>query len=300
MVTLQQSPQTLVSNSFLEYLYKVAHQVEKILEELLPAPNTRLHEAMRYAVLGGGKRLRSLLVWESCQLFNIPLQETLHTAAAVEFIQAYSLVHDDLPSMDNADFRRGKPSCHKIFGDATATLVGDALLPLAFQTLASLSTSPEVRLDLIQNLSRAIGSEGLVAGQMRDLEQEKPCHSEKDLQELQYLKTGSFFAFASESGAILGQALPYERVALRTFGSLFGQAFQMVDDLLDGCGNQEVIGKPLNQDRLKVTFFSLLGPDLLREKAKDIIQEAMEALSPFQERASLLKEAASYILTRQQ
>jgi len=277
----------------------VAHKVEDVLTELLPPPTTRLHEAMRYSVLGRGKRLRSFLVWESCHLFDVSLKETLHTAAAVEFIQAYSLVHDDLPSMDNAEFRRGKPSCHKAFGDATAILVGDALIPLAFQTLSSLNTSADIRLALIEGLSQAIGSEGLVAGQMRDLAQEKPCHTEEDLRELQRLKTGLLFAFASESGAILGRASPQERKALRDYGFLFGQAFQMIDDLLDGCGNQEAMGKPICQDISKLTFFSLLGPDLLYKKAEAIAQEATDALYPFQDRAAFLKAAACYILFRQ-
>ncbi len=298
MVPLQQSPQILTSDSFLAHLHKVAHAVEEVLETLLPPPTSRLHEAMRYSVLGGGKRLRSFLVWESCQLFNVPLQETLHTAAAIEFIQAYSLVHDDLPSMDNANFRRGKPSCHKTFGEATAILVGDALIPLAFQTLVSLNTSADIRLTLIENLSRTIGSDGLVAGQMRDLGQEKSCHTEQDLRDLQRLKTGLFFAFASESGAILGKASSQERDALREYGFLFGQAFQMIDDLLDGCGSQEAIGKPIHQDASKLTFFSLLGPDLLYKKTEATLEEAIAALSLFQGRASLLKDAALYALTR--
>ncbi len=298
MEPLQQSLQTLTSDPFLDHLHKVAQAVEGVLETLLPPPTTRLHEAMRYSVLGGGKRLRSFLVWESCQLFNVPLKETLHTAAAVELIQAYSLVHDDLPCMDNADLRRGKPSCHKVFGEATATLTGDALIPLAFQTLSSLDVSAEVRLSLIECLAHTIGSHGLVAGQMRDLGQENPCRSEEDVKELQRLKTGLFFAFASESGAILGQASLQERDALRTYGLLFGQVFQMIDDLLDGCGVQEVMGKPVYQDSSKLTFFNLLGPDLLYKKAEAIVQEAVEVLSPFQTRGALLKDAAFYALTR--
>ncbi|MBI2707482.1 MAG: polyprenyl synthetase family protein [Proteobacteria bacterium] len=288
----------MTSDFFLEHLHKVAYRVEEALETILPPPTSRLQEAMRYSVLGGGKRLRSFLVWESCQLFGAPLTDALHTAAAVELIQAYSLVHDDLPCMDNADLRRGKPSCHKAFGEATATLVGDALIPLAFQTLSSLEASPGVRLTLIDRLSHTIGSEGLVAGQMRDLGQEKSCQTEEDIRELHRLKTGFFFAFASESGAILGKASLQEREALRKYGFLFGQAFQMIDDLLDGCGNQEAMGKPVCQDSSKLTFFSLLGPDLLYKKAEIIVQKALEVLSPFQERAALLKEAALYVLTR--
>jgi farnesyl diphosphate synthase len=298
MAQLQQNQLTLKNDSFADRLYAVARDVESILDQILPPPTTRLHEAMRYSVLGGGKRLRSYFIWASSHLFDVPPQDALQTAAAIELIHAYSLVHDDLPCMDNADMRRGKLSCHKAFGEATATLVGDALIPLAFQTLASLGVSSEVRLELIQELGKVIGSQGLVAGQMMDLGQEGPRSTLEDLSEQQRLKTGVLFGFATEAGGILGNATPHERQALRSFGLLFGKAFQMMDDWLDGCGNEDAIGKPCGQDIEKFTFLNLLGPDLLSEKAETILQEALEALSPFEERAHLLKESAICAIQR--
>lgn len=299
MAQLPQNLRTLENDSFVECLQTVAQDVEEFLEYLLPPPTTRLHEAMRYSVLGGGKRLRSFLVWASSQLYGVSPREALTTAAALELIQAYSLVHDDLPSMDDAGLRRGKPSCHKAFGEATAILVGDALIPLAFQTLTTLKTSSEVRIELIEGLGRMAGSCGLVAGQMMDLGQEKPLSSYEELLEQERLKTGVFFGFAAETGAILGNASAHERQALRSYGLLFGQAFQMIDDWLDGCGNEEIIGKPCGQDSAKLTFLSLLGSSLLYEKAESAIQEALQILSPFSGRETLLKEAALYVLHRE-
>lgn len=282
----------LKNSSLMNPLQRVAQEVEDVLDQILPPPTTRLHEAMRYSVLGGGKRLRSFLVWASSQLFGVSPALALRTAAALECIQSYSLVHDDLPCMDNADTRRGKASCHKAFGEATATLVGDALIPLAFQTLASLDVSSSVRLELIEGLGHAIGSQGLVAGQMMDLGQEEPALTLEALLHQQHLKTGVFFQLAAEAGAILGQASSQERQALRSYGLLFGKAFQMQDDWLDGCGNAETLGKPCHQDATKLTFLNLLGPHLLRERIDVTIQEALTALSSFQERAIFLREVA--------
>ncbi len=298
MARLQQNLLTLKNESFTERLCAVARDVEDVLAQLLPPPTTRLHEAMRYSVLGGGKRLRSYFTWASSHLFNVPPQDALQTAAAIELIHAYSLVHDDLPCMDNADMRRGKPSCHIAFGEATATLVGDALIPLAFQALASLDVSPEVRLELIEKLGQGIGSHGLVAGQMMDLGQEGSRSTLEDLLEQQHLKTGVLFGFATEAGGILGNALPHERQALRSFGLLFGRAFQMMDDWLDGCGDEETIGKPCRQDIKKFTFLNLFNPNLLRKKAEASLHIALQTLSPFGERANFLKEAATDIFDR--
>ncbi len=291
MVRLQQNPLPLKNNSCSQRLQAVAQDVENVLDQLLPPPTTYLHQAMRYSVLGGGKRLRAYFTWASSQLFDIAPQEALQTAAVIELIHAYSLVHDDLPCMDNADMRRGKPSCHKIFGEATATLVGDALIPLSFQTLAYLTVSPEVRLELIKELGQVTGSQGLVAGQMMDLGQEEPRSTIEDLLEQQRLKTGVLFGFAAEAGGILGKASPHEREALKSFGLFFGEAFQMRDDWLDGFGDEETIGKPCGQDVEKFTFLTLLDPLRLREKIEDSLQEAFKALSPFQGRDHLLKEA---------
>lgn len=295
MVALQPSPATLTSElsnlSFLDHLQSFGQKIEDVLEDILPPPTTRLHEAMRYSVLGGGKRLRSYFVWASSQLYDVAPEEALKTAAVLELVHSYSLVHDDLPCMDNADFRRGKPSCHKVFGEATATLVGDALIPLAFQTLSSLKVAPEVRLELIDGLGQAIGSMGLVAGQMKDLGQEEWPRSFEGLLELQYLKTGILFGFAAEAGAILGKASAFERQALKSYGILFGQAFQMRDDWLDGHGHESTLGKPCGQDAEKFTFLNFLGPDRLHEKIECTISEALRELAPFGDKAAPLKEA---------
>lgn len=282
--------------SFPEYLQSFGKEIEEVLEDILPPPTSRLHEAMRYCVLGGGKRLRSFFVWASSQLYDIPPDQALKVAAAFELIQSYSLVHDDLPCMDNADLRRGKPSCHKVFGEATATLVGDALIPLAFQTLSSLTASPEIRLELIEGLGCTTGSMGLVAGQMMDLKQEKWPQTFEGLLALQYLKTGVLFGFSLEAGAILGKAPVVERQALKSYGILFGQGFQMMDDWLDAHGHEETLGKPCGQDAEKFTFLTLLGPDRLYDKIELAIHEAIRELVPFGGKTALLMDAALYVL----
>jgi farnesyl diphosphate synthase len=298
MVALQPNPVTLTSeNPFLNHLQSFSSEIEGVLEGILPPSTTCLHQAMRYSVLGGGKRLRSFLLWTSAQLFDVAPPQALKTAAVFELIHSYSLVHDDLPCMDNADFRRGKPSCHKVYGEATATLVGDALIPLAFQTLASLDMTPEIRLELIEGLGRTIGSKGLVAGQMMDVGQEKWPRTYEGLLELERLKTGVLFEFALEASAILGHASLSERQALKAYGRLFGQAFQMSDDWLDGCGQESIIGKPCDQDEHKFTFLHLLGPDLLCEKIEATVSEAIDVLEPFLAKATPLKEAALYVLS---
>ena len=268
------------------------------LETILPPPTTRMHQAIRYSVLGSGKRLRPFFVWAASQLYDVPPEKALKVGAALELIHVYSLVHDDLPSMDNADLRRGKPSCHKAFGEATATLVGDALIPLAFQTLSSLNVAPEIRLELIEGLGRTIGSQGLVAGQMRDLNQEDWPRTFEGLLELQYLKTGILFGFALDAGAILGKASLVERQSLKSFGILFGQAFQMRDDWLDGHGHAESLGKPCGQDAEKFTFLTLLGPDILHDKMELTIGEAIRKLELFGDKAASLKEAALSVFSQ--
>ncbi|MDI9634567.1 polyprenyl synthetase family protein [Kamptonema cortianum] len=295
MVQLKQSPSPLKNDSFEQQLKSVSAELESVLKAILPTPNTRLHEAMAYSVLGGGKRLRAFLTLAASNLFSVPSKAALGVAAAIELIHAYSLVHDDLPAMDNAAMRRNKPSCHRAYGEATAILVGDALIPLAFQTLSSLPVSKDVQGELIQELSRVIGSRGLVAGQMIDLNQEGLIVTEEDLLTLQQLKTGVLFGFAVEAGAILGKASASEREALKNFGLLFGRMFQMVDDWLDGCGDEKVTGKPCHQDKDKLTFLTLLGPQGLRKKVEETLKEALEILAPFGEKAAPLKEAAYYV-----
>lgn len=299
MASLQPNPLTLNNNSFSSRLQTFAQEIEKVLETILPAPTSCLHEAMRYSVLGGGKRLRAYLVWESSQLFNVAPTQALRAAASLELIQAYSLVHDDLPCMDNSDLRRGKPSCHIAFEEATAVLVGDALIPLAFQILSTLEASAEVRLKLIEELGRSIGYQGLVAGQMMDLGLEGVRTTLEDLSAQEYYKTGIFFGFAVEAGAILGQASPQQREALRSFGVLLGKAFQMMDDWFDGCGATENLGKPCGQDRHKFTYLTHLGPDILYETAKTTVEQAIRSLNIFDQKADSLKEVAFFILQKE-
>ncbi len=286
------------NNSFNTRLQIFAQEIEKVLETILPAPTSRLHEAMRYSVLGGGKRLRAYLVWESSQLFSVAPAQALRTAAAVELIQAYSLVHDDLPCMDNAALRRGKPSCHIAFEDATAVLVGDALIPLAFQVLSTLEAPVEIRLKLIEELGRVIGYQGLVAGQMMDLGLEGARTTLEDLFAQEYYKTGIFFGFAAEAGAILGRTSPQQREALRSYGILLGKAFQMMDDWFDGWGTVENLGKPCGQDTLKFTYLNHLGPDVLYTKAKATVEQAIESLAVFDDKAVSLREVAFFILQK--
>lgn len=294
MVAFQKSLSTLKNDSYLKSLTAFSQDIEETLAQILPPPTTRLHEAMRYSVLGGGKRLRSYLTWASAHLFSVPLQEALQTAAAIELIHAYSLVHDDLPCMDDAATRRGKPSCHKAFGEATAVLVGDALIPLSFQTIASLSVAPEVKLELIERLGHVSGSLGLVAGQMMDLNQEGPRLTLEDLVAQQSLKTGVLFEFSLEAGAILGKASFEEREALKSYGFLFGKIFQMIDDLLDVCGSEESIGKPCQQDTEKLTFLTFLDPPSLYERIETSLQKALDTLTIFEDKADLLKCTALY------
>ncbi|MBX9787206.1 MAG: polyprenyl synthetase family protein [Alphaproteobacteria bacterium] len=294
MVQLKRNLHPLRNDFFEQQLKSVSAELEGVLIDVLPPPNTRLHEAIGYSVLGSGKRLRAFLMLAAADLFSVPSEIALRVAAAIEFIHAYSLVHDDLPAMDNAAMRRNKPSCHKAYGEATAILVGDSLIPLAFQTLSSLNVPKDIQGELIHELSRVIGSEGLVAGQMMDLNQEGPIVTEEDLLTLQRLKTGVLFGFATEAGAILGNASPSERKVLKNFGLLFGRMFQMVDDWLDGCEDENVTGKPSHQDKDKLTFLTLLGPKGLRKKVEETLKEVLEILSPFGEKAAPLKEAAQY------
>lgn len=291
MVQLQLNLQILKNDLFFERLRAVAEGVEEALHQILPPPTSRLHEAMRYSVLGGGKRFRAYLTWASSQIFNTSSQEVFKAAAAIELIHSYSLVHDDLPCMDNADMRRNKPSCHKAFDEPTAVLVGDALIPLAFQTLLTLDVSLEARVTLIKKLSDVIGSFGLVAGQMMDLGQEGTRSTLEELLEQQRLKTGVLFGYSMEVGAILGKASPQEQKILHSVGLLFGKSFQMIDDWLDEYGDENKTGKPRGQDVEKLTFLTLLGPTRLYEEAELSLNEALVSLAPFQKKADLLREA---------
>jgi len=285
MVKFQQNLLNLIKNPTSPQYTLKRELIEKNLSQLLPTESTTLARAMSYATLGGGKRLRALMVLESADDFKVPQNQALRVASAIEIIHAYSLIHDDLPSMDDADLRRGKPTVHKAFDEATAVLAGDALIPLAFEILADPQTHPsaEIRLNLIQSLSKAIGGEGLVLGQMRDLEREGKTETHSDLLNISLGKTGALFGFAAEAGAILGNVDEATQKNLRLFGELFGIAFQIQDDLLDVEATSAESGKTSGRDEAlnKTTYVTILGIegarkeyDALMEKAHHYLQQS--------------------------
>src|SRR5579863_1958569 len=239
--------------SFAAALADAARLTDAVIERLIPVPpdlEARVYEAMRYASLAPGKRLRPFLVLASAHLFAVARRSALQVAAAIELVHSYSLVHDDLPAMDNSDLRRGRPTCHKAFDEATAVLAGDDLLTLAFEVLAQSDThgDPTVRCELVQSLAQAAGAAGMVGGQMIDLIAEHQPLDIGAITRLQRLKTGALIAFACEAGAILGKAPMELRLALRGYAHELGLAFQIADDLLDVEGDASATGKPVGQD----------------------------------------------------
>jgi farnesyl diphosphate synthase len=288
-----------------EALGAAAAAVEETLAGLLtPADPAapRLWQAMRYAALAGGKRLRPFLVLQSAQLFGVSGEPALRTAAAVEMIHAYSLAHDDLPAMDDDDLRRGQPTVHRQFDEATAILAGDALQTLAFEVLADAATHPsaEVRAALVGALARASGGAGMAGGQMLDLSVADSDWDQSTVRQLQSMKTAALFACACESGAILGQAPPDQQAALRTFGVNFGLAFQITDDLMDATGDARDAGKAVGKDAAqgKATLVTLEGVDGAREMAARFCHNAMESLDLYGDKADLLRDVTRSVTDR--
>jgi farnesyl diphosphate synthase len=289
-------------------LAATAAEVNRTLDALMPAmtgPEARVREAMAYGTLNGGKRLRPFLVLTSADLFGVPRSRAMRVAIALEYIHCYSLVHDDLPAMDDDDLRRGKPTTHIQFDEATAILAGDGLLTLAFEVLAGPETHDvaEVRTELVLSLARAAGMEGMVGGQMFDLRAEALKTGSLDLDaitRLQSMKTGALFRFACESGAILGQAPDSARKALRDYARDMGLAFQIADDLLDAEGTEEQVGKKVGKDAAagKATFVSILGTDGARRKAREISDRAVKHLDSFGKKGDLLAEVARFVVDR--
>jgi farnesyl diphosphate synthase len=287
-------------------LSETVQLTDSALEKLIGAPQgleSRVFDAMRYAALAPGKRLRPFLVLASAQLFSVARRSALQAACAIEMVHAYSLVHDDLPAMDNSDLRRGRPTCHKAFDDATAVLAGDGLLTMAFEVLAQPDThgDPSVRCELVASLAQAAGSNGMVGGQMIDLLAEhQPDIDIGAITRLQRLKTGALIAFACEAGAILGKAPQEARLALRGYAHDLGLAFQIADDLLDVEGSTDDTGKPVGADAAagKATFVSILGVERARAQANLLVGQAVAHLDPFEERADLLRQAASFVVER--
>lgn len=279
-------------------------KIEKTIASILPVTDlieAPLFDAMRYTVLAGGKRLRPFMVLESARVFGVDQARARRVAAAVEFVHCYSLVHDDLPAMDNADLRRGKPSLHKAFDEATAILAGDALLTLAFEILSDPETheDPRVRIELVSLLAGSIGMHGMVGGQMLDMIGEKQEFDVGTISRLQRLKTGKLIAFCCEAGAILGKANPAHRQSLRNYAHDLGLAFQVTDDLLDVEGNVTHLGKPTGQDGKKATFVSTMGQAQARSRAEMLVAQAVSHLRVFDEgRVDLLKDLAHYVLER--
>ncbi|HEV7996977.1 MAG TPA: farnesyl diphosphate synthase [Stellaceae bacterium] len=278
---------------------------DSALDRLLAVPpdlEARVLEAMRYSALGPGKRLRPFLVLASARLFGVARSCALRVAAAVEMVHAYSLVHDDLPAMDDSDLRRGRPTCHKEFDEATAVLAGDGLLTMAFEVLAQPEAHPDpaVRCELVAALAAAAGAGGMVGGQMIDLIAERRRLDIGAITRLQRMKTGALIAFACEAGAILARAPAEPRTALRGYAHDLGLAFQIADDLLDVEGSSAETGKPVGADAAagKATFVSILGVERARAQAELLVRQAAAHLDLFGRRAELLREAARYVISR--
>jgi farnesyl diphosphate synthase len=259
-------------------------------------------EAMRYSALSGGKRLRPFLTVCSAGLFGVSKDSAIEAACAIEFIHTYSLIHDDLPAMDNDDLRRGKPSCHKAFGEAAAILAGDGLQAYAFQILANTRThaDPNVRCELISALAQAAGCWGMVGGQMMDMEAEHKQLAVDEIIRLQRLKTGELFAISCEAGAILGKAPHMMRNLLRAYAHDMGLAFQITDDLLDAEGTRTKVGKTVRKDKAsgKATLVGSMGIERARDHARALVDQAMSHLSVFDKRADCLRQLARFVIER--
>ncbi|HEY2527630.1 MAG TPA: farnesyl diphosphate synthase [Xanthobacteraceae bacterium] len=304
-------------NPFLSRLDAVAAETEALLDRLLAAAPedgetlrpTRLIEAMRYASLGGGKRFRPFLVVESAALFDVPRRHALMVGAAVECVHCYSLVHDDMPAMDNDALRRGQPTVHRAFDEATAILVGDSLLTLAFDILARSNTHPDpaVRVELVLALARAAGLGGMAGGQLLDLAAEGRFSrdgpqrlGEQEVLTLQAMKTGALLRFACQAGGILAAATPAQRQALAHYGTAVGQAFQIADDLLDLEGDPALVGKSTGKDAAagKATMLGVLGEAKAKSRLQQLVAQAEQALKPFGPAAAILVEGARFVAER--
>jgi farnesyl diphosphate synthase len=301
--------------AFSARLAAVADAIEGLLARLIGEATVdgervrpaRLVAAMRHSALGGGKRLRPFLIAETSALFGVPLERALMAGAALECLHCYSLVHDDLPAMDNDDLRRGKPTVHKAFDEATAILAGDALLTIAFDILSRPETHPDanVRVALVSALARAAGVGGMAGGQMLDLAAEARFGATTPLDEanvktLQAMKTGALIRFACKAGALLGGASASEHDALDTYGRMLGEAFQIADDLLDAEGDAATIGKRTGKDDAagKATLVSILGRDGARARLAALVDDANRALEPFGPRGDVLRATAHFVADR--
>jgi farnesyl diphosphate synthase len=289
----------------MDALSERAETVETCLDVLLPeAPGLEapLFAAMRYATLGGGKRLRGFLVMEVAALFGVAETCAARVAASVEMLHAYSLVHDDLPSMDNDDLRRGKPSTHKAFDEATAILAGDALQARAFEVLADPDThsDPQARAELLLSLSHAAGARGMAGGQMMDMEAEGRALTLPEISRLHALKTGRLIQYSAEAGAILGRAPAHLRSQVAAYGRDLGAAFQIADDVLDASSTAAELGKTAGKDEAagKATFVTLLGIERAATQARMLSEQAVTHLEYFGEEADRLRALAHWVVSR--
>lgn len=293
------------SSSFKSKLVETANAVEVALDVWLPKPEgdqAVVAEAMRYAALGGGKRLRPFLMVQSAALFDVDINAVMPTAAALECVHVYSLVHDDLPCMDDDDIRRGKPTVHKAFNEALAVLAGDGLLNHAFDILADIRThaDPEIRLALISGLSKAGGVLGMIGGQVIDITVEEDVRDEALITNLQNLKTGALIEYGVTAGATLGKASVKEKEALRLYAHDLGLAFQIKDDILDHEGDADRMGKAVQKDAElgKATFVSVLGLEGAKLRAKTIGERAKKHLNIFGDKSEVLCQTVDFVLTR--
>lgn len=284
---------------------RVQAEIDSAFDAFLPVPQDsrrRLVEAMRYAAIGGGKRVRPLLLTATAELLGVARTPAVNAACAIEAIHSYSLIHDDLPCMDDDAMRHGKPSVHAAYGEAVAVLAGDSLHALAFDILThpDTSTDPFVQAELVAALARASGHEGMAGGQMMDIVAEEETYDLAQVTRLQQLKTGALLAASVEMGAILGRLPPEGRAPLRAYARDIGLAFQIADDLLDVEGDEELAGKALRKDAAqgKATFVTLMGADKARAQARLLVEQAAGHLAGFGEEARLLKDLAYYIVER--
>ena len=297
--------EVLIDTDLAGAMADTATAVEDVLRRELPEPKgpaARLHDAMRYGALGGGKRLRAFLVRTGARLAEADDEGALRVAAAVEMMHAYSLIHDDLPAMDDDDMRRGKPSCHIAFDEATAILAGDALLTGTFEVLSHEATHPsaEIRLELVRALAEASGASGMVGGQMIDLAAQHQGADFDLITVLERMKTGALIAFSCEAGAILGECSEPVRDVFRAYGYDIGLAFQIVDDLLDVTGDEAALGKKVGKDAAagKATFIGALGVEGARREARSLIDRGVARLDGFGADAEPLRALGTFVLQR--
>jgi farnesyl diphosphate synthase len=286
-------------------LSQVSGEIDHRFDTLLAVPDDPravLYRAMRHAAIGGGKRLRPLLVFATARMFGVDRDCAALAGLALECIHVYSLIHDDLPAMDDDDMRRGKPTVHKAFDDAIAILAGDSLQALAFEIVADPATHPDpfVRAELALELARAAGPGGMAGGQMMDIEAEKASFDLATVTRLQALKTGALISCGVEFGMILGRVPPEARTSLRGYARDIGLAFQIADDILDATGDEAAVGKRVGKDAAagKETFLTLLGLDRAREQARLLVDQAIAHLHAYGDEADLLRDLARFILER--